>query len=171
MKNIIKLSLLVFTLCFSCKKQECTPVKEPLKKYYINDVFEMKYDEEVIVVDTSVLIEIDSFLTYNVKIRSIVEDKRTPEYVCGQTLGGFIYNDIEVKNNLTSVVKNDTLFYPSCTDNYISEFGAYYKPVYIDSSQLWLLQVTPQPIEIDDEDNAIIPINEYKFTLKLKNNE
>ncbi|MGB1018976.1 MAG: hypothetical protein ACPGVH_07890 [Chitinophagales bacterium] len=170
-KSILKRYAILLLLIVGCKKQNCEPIKEPLKQYFINEIFEMKYNEVVIVKDTTLHIQADSFLTYSVNILSIVEDKRTPTYLCSQTIGGFIYSNIYVKNNYSNLSKNDTLFYPSCTDNYISEFSAYYKPLLIDSLELWLLQVIPQPDEIDDEDNTLIPIEDYRFRLKLKNND
>jgi len=173
----INLLLFCLILISSCDKDpiDCPAPTDIIKDsvYYINEVFEMGIDEKPFIIDTTrQIVQGDSvgYPKYRIDSIFLTSDERCPIYACSFCTGGFVNFNANIKNTYSDLSANDTLEYPSCTNNYLSGIGNSYPPIYIDSLELRLVRVLPQPGS-DSSHITIgyIPLNEYKVSFRLQN--
>lgn len=140
--------------------------------YYINEEFEMKLSDKPYIIDTTVFFYNGDSLTnpiYRIDSVILVSDERCDVPACALCTGGFVFFVVKLLNSETNITKQDTLNYPGCTENYLSGYGSSYSPVYIDSNELRMLRVLPQPGS-DSMHYVLgyIPISDYQITFRFQ---
>jgi hypothetical protein len=175
MKNLL-ITFSIIVLIVACKKEalDCPPdCNNPSidSVYYINQIFEINALEKPFVLDTTRMVQNENSFVhpkYRVEILSI-DEQRCDYNACMVCLGGFIYLDVKLNNIYTQSNQNDTLYYPSCTDGLLSGGGMLYPILTLDSVELSMLRVLPQPgSEPHHYDLGYIPPEEYKISFKLQ---
>lgn len=152
-----------------CTKPAIEEDKIDLKKpieVVINEVFELEYNQHAIITDTTRIVN-DSFPKYSAYFDWINDKRCSP---CVSCFGGFVYTNVHFMNTETKQCVSDTLYYPSCTENYlVAQQGSYvYKPITIDSVNMWMKRILPMRPQ---ENKSYIGLNEFKISLIMKKRE
>lgn len=177
MKTFQMIWLSCLILLISCQKenQECIQQNSTRidSTYYINEIFEQSFIEKPYIIDTTRLVQaMDSMVhpVYRIDTILLSSEERCPVNACAICTGGAVYFYVLLENTTISVAANDTLHYPGCTSNYLSGIGLSYPAVKVDSVELRLLRVLPQP---GDEpihyELGYLPLEEYRVSFRLQN--